>query len=76
MNNQISTKNLVIGFALGVIVTASLGAALKSNNEVGRFQITANPNQAYIVDTLTGQAWSTGRIHPEFSKPRIDQKSF
>jgi len=75
MNNQTSTKNLVIGFALGIIVTASLGAALKPNSEVGRFQVSAGEH-GFIVDTVTGQSWSTRSTSQAFKQPKPDQKSF
>lgn len=75
MNNQTSTKNLVIGFALGVIITASLGAALKNNSEVGRFQVSAGEH-GFIVDTVTGQAWSTRSVSHAFKQPKADQKRF
>ncbi|MDA7633078.1 hypothetical protein N8766_03130 [bacterium] len=58
MSHQISSKNIIVGFMLGVIATASLGAALKHKNEIGRFQIAAGNTDAYVVDTVTGQVWS------------------
>lgn len=62
MNKQTSTKNIVIGFALGVIVTASLGAALKHSDKIGRFQLEKGDGlQAYVIDTATGQIWSNFR---------------
>ena len=66
-----------MGFALGVIVTASLGAALQHTNEVGRFQIAAGDNNsAYVVDTVTGQVWSrsgsASKTSAEFNLPKAE----
>lgn len=81
MNNKTSTKNLVIGFALGVAVTASLGAALKRNSEVGRFQVSGGgDNNAYVVDTVTGKVWSRRSLATkhgaEFALPKAQEKMF
>ena len=72
MNHQASTKNIVIGFALGVIVTATLGAALKHKNEVGRFQVAAGSNFAYVVDTATGKVWVERDNHSGFRKAKSE----
>jgi len=76
MKNQTSTKNIVIGFTLGLIVTLSLGAALKNNNEVSRFQIAAGDHNAYVVDTVTGQVWSTIDGYKAFRDPKAEPKGF
>ena len=70
MKNQNFPKNLIIGFALGVIVTATLGAALKQTHEVGRYQIEAGPNRSYVVDTVTGQVWITTDNYNTFRDPK------
>ena len=72
MKNQTSTKNIVTGFALGVIATASLGAALKQNSEVGRFQIESGPHRAYVVDTTTGQVWTSSDNFKIFRDPKAN----
>ncbi len=79
MNNQTSSKNIIIGFALGVIITATLGATLKHNNEVGRFQIAAGANEdAFVVDTVTGEVWSrrpsATRSAVEFNLPKAEKQ--
>ncbi len=75
MNNQTSTKNIVIGFVLGVVATATLGAALKQNNEVGRFQVSAGAHVAYVVDTVTGQVWASGNSST-FKAPKAENRKF
>lgn len=77
MSNQTNSKNLIVGFMLGVIATASLGAALKHRNEIGRFQIAAGDSaDAYVVDTVTGQVWSKRpsvvKRAAEFRLPKAD----
>ncbi len=70
-------KNTLIGFVLGVIVTATLGATLTHYHEVGRFQIAAGDgNTAYVIDTVSGQVWSRIPSAPhyakEFEKPKAE----
>ena len=60
-----------MGFALGVIVTATLGAALKQGSEIGRFQISAGGHYAYVVDTMTGQVWPSNPNSKTFREKKI-----
>ena len=69
MQNQTNSKNLVVGLMLGVIITASLGATLNHDQEIGRYQISAgDSSDAYVLDTATGQVWSR---NPGFTKAAI-----
>lgn len=72
MNDQSSKKNTLIGFALGVTLATTIGATLKHRNEVGRFQMKTSPNEAYIVDTITGQVWTTSDSYKMFREPKAE----
>jgi hypothetical protein len=56
MKTQIDIKSALLGIAVGVLAMFAIGAGTGSN-EVGRYQISSNPNFSIIVDTKTGQAW-------------------
>jgi hypothetical protein len=58
-----------------------LGAALKHNKEVDRFQVSGGgDNNAYVVDTVTGQVWSRRSLSTkhgaEFALPKAEEPKF
>lgn len=68
-------RGFAFGLALGLAALAGFGAANLQRDEVGRYQITAaaagdGALGGYIVDTVTGQAW-TNRT-PEFFEAKGD----
>jgi hypothetical protein len=58
MNNKIDIKSALIGLLLGILATVTI-AATSSSGQTGRFQVAGTGSHAVIVDTSTGQAWST-----------------
>ena len=62
---KIDIKSLIIGVLLTVVVFLALGANHSTGtHSCGRYQVGAAQNNAYVIDTATGQVWSgnsTGR---------------
>jgi hypothetical protein len=54
------TKQLLVGFALGLVVVAAVAAAVSGSPIVGRFQLSTTQEHAYVIDTQTGQVWEKG----------------
>ena len=53
-------KNILIGDLLAAFVLCLLGAGTSPITEYyGRYQIETNPDYAFVLDTTTGQVWST-----------------
>lgn len=74
MNKQIDIKSLVIGILLTVCVILAMGARQSSVSTLfGRFQLAATENNAYIIDSTTGQVWR--RSHAEFYPAKVRQDS-
>lgn len=62
MKTPIDTKSVCIGLLMGVIVTITIAATANPNamsGAVGRYQIEASEHRTHIVDTVTGQIWSS-----------------
>ncbi len=55
MTKGFDLKSMIVGLALGLALTAVLGAA--SKEKTGRFQFATNPGHAFVFDTQTGQVW-------------------
>jgi predicted amidohydrolase len=55
--NKVMTKQLVLGFALGIVVATAVAATVAGKAEIGRFQIGATHSHAFVIDTQTGQVW-------------------
>jgi len=57
-----------------------LGAAPGSQPQPGRFQMVANENHVFILDTATGQAWekfvtsSEGGTSEDFAKEKLSAR--
>ena len=79
MNTKIDIKSALSGLSVGVLVMVGIAAA-SSPGPVGRYQVAGVAAHAVIVDTATGQAWSTflsssgGRADPDFYQPKTGEK--
>jgi hypothetical protein len=55
---QMNLDKLIIGFLLGVCLMLVLGVAGQgTSQEVGTWQVSADREGGYIVNTKTGQTW-------------------
>ena len=60
MVRTMDMKSLLIGGLLAVIVLCLVGAVpFVPPAEYGRFQIETNNSHAFILDSATGQVWSS-----------------
>ena len=73
----IDIKSLALGAIFGTAVLALTGATLpQPSSAIGRYQVSAGAQRAYVVDTTTGQIWESvvmpNSVHPdpEFAKPK------
>ena len=79
MNTKIDTKSALVGLVIGVLVALGIAAA-SSPGSVGRYQIAGTGSHGMVLDTATGQVWSTflsssgGRTDGNFYDPKIDLK--
>ena len=77
MNTKIDIKSALIGLGTGVLIMVGVGAA--SSGSAGRYQIAGTANHGMVMDTVTGQVWSTflsssgGRTDGDFYQPKIGQ---
>ena len=81
MNTKIDPKSALIGLAAGVLVMLSIAAApAPASGPAGRYQIAGTASHGMILDTATGQAWSTflsssgGRADSNFYQPKAGQQ--
>lgn len=59
MHRSIDIKSVLIGGLLVALVLFLTGTVPYANpEEYGRFQIAANENHAFILDSATGQVWT------------------
>lgn len=58
MNAKLDFKSALIGLLVGVLATMAI-AATSPPGQAGRYQVTGTGSHAVILDTATGQAWST-----------------
>jgi hypothetical protein len=78
MNSKIDIRSAMLGLVLGVIATAAIGAVSSAgqSGRVGRYQIGGTSNQGFVLDTATGQVWSSyfssagGRGDADFFRPK------
>ena len=60
MFRTIDIKSVLIGGLLVVIVLCLVGSVpFATPEEYGRFQIETNDSHAFILDSATGQVWSS-----------------
>lgn len=76
MQFTLDGKSLAVGMFAGVAFVAGLGAMQSQDTEIGRFQITSaratnTRAEAFVVDTATGQVWSSGRSTNEFFDKKL-----
>jgi hypothetical protein len=75
MNKTIEVRSLLCGVVVGAIAVLCLGAALKHNNQIGRFLLeTGQAQTAFIIDTVTGQVWQKDS-HKDFFAPKAEASS-
>jgi hypothetical protein len=80
MNKQIDIKSVVIGILITVCIVLAMGAGRSSMPRVfGRFQLVPVDQNAYIIDTSTGQVWArNNRNYQSFltwCEPKVRQQS-
>jgi hypothetical protein len=79
MNTKIDIKSALIGLGIGVLVTVGIAAGSASGT-VGRYQIAGTASHGLVIDTATGQVWTTylpqggGGADPDFAKPKAIEK--
>jgi hypothetical protein len=79
LNTKIDIKSTLVGFEVGVLVMLGIAAA-SSPGSVGRYQIAGAANHGMVLDTATGQVWSTflsssgGKAGGDFYRPKTRQK--
>jgi hypothetical protein len=56
---SIDMKSILIGGLLAALVLCMLGGTTVGPESYGRYQIETNPDYAFVLDTTTGQVWST-----------------
>ena len=77
MKTNLDIKSALIGLGLGVLIMVGVGA---SSGSAGRYQIAGTAHHGLVLDTVTGQVWSTflsssgGRADRDFYDPKIGQK--
>ena len=60
MHGTIDTKSVLIGGLLVALILCVVGAVpFAQPEEYGRFHIETNDSHAFILDSATGQVWSS-----------------
>jgi len=71
---NVSLKNLVIGFLLGLSVTLAIAATSSNDNSSGPYQCCAagdDPVSVFVVNTQTGHTWRLSRAdHYDLGTPQ------
>ena len=66
MHRSIDIKSVLIGGLLAALILCLVGAVPYVPVEMhGRFCIETNDSHAFVLDTATGQVWSSTFISPE-----------
>jgi hypothetical protein len=77
MKMKIDLKSVILGLIAGVLVTATLGAAAKTDGPVGRYQIAGAEEHGFVIDTATGRVWlghfprGVGNTDQDFLGPKM-----
>lgn len=70
MNRHSNIKTAAICMILLALLCLLAGAARKASSlQVGRFQMSHSSSGRYVIDTATGQVWSSGSR--EFYQPKL-----
>jgi hypothetical protein len=75
MKLHIDLKSAALGLLAGIIVTLTVGATAKPTGPIGRFQIEVGQQNAFVIDTATGEVWrghGNSGVSPNFSNPKLD----
>ena len=65
MHHSIDIKSVLIGALVAALALCVIGAVPDVLlEEYGRFEITTNDSHAFILDSATGQVWSSLSISP------------
>jgi hypothetical protein len=76
MNKQIDIKSVFIGILITVCIVFAMGAGRTSMPAMfGRFQLVAAENNAYVINTDTGQVLIRSSGRQEFCASKIQQES-
>ena len=79
MNTKIDIKSALLGLSVGVLAMLGIAAA-SSPGSVGRYQIAGTGNHGMVLDTATGQVWSTflsssgGKADADFYQSKLGEK--
>ncbi len=65
MLRSIDVKSAIIGGLLVAMILCLVGAVPFVLEEYGRFQIETNDSHAFILDSATGQVWSSMFLNPQ-----------
>jgi len=57
--HSVDVKSILIGGLLVALVLCVLGGTTTEPAYDGRYQIETNPDYAFVLDTTSGQVWST-----------------
>ena len=74
MKTNWQIKSVLAGIIIGAGIFAIVGAALDPSppGHLGRFQVAPSGNGGgFVVDTATGQVWSSEKQFAEFFAPKI-----
>jgi hypothetical protein len=65
MDRSIDIKSFLIGGLLATLILCLVGAVpLVAPEEYGRFEIETNDGYAFVLDSATGQVWSSMFLSP------------
>ncbi len=77
MYRSIDTKSVLIGGLLVVLILCVVGAVpFVQPEEQGRFQIELSDSHALVLDSATGQVWSTNFDSPSNVIPSPDAEFY
>jgi len=65
MHHSIDIKSVLIGILSTALVLCAIGAVpIVFQEDHGRFQIATNDGYAFVLDSATGQVWSSAFVSP------------
>jgi hypothetical protein len=80
MSKSTVIASAIFSSACVVLLAFTLGASPASEPSPGRFQMVANENHVFILDTATGQAWekfvtsNQGVTSDDFAKEKLSPR--